>query len=106
MAGIGRNLVARAGPGEGPLSTQRRHAAYNPARTALGQLAVPWARGTHAGEALLGVPQTTSRKRYSEGPAVGDAVADGKHLDLLDPHRGAEFDNVAPMRLHQRSGYR
>ena len=43
---------------------------------------------------------------YSVGLAIGDAIANGEHLDLLDPRRRAEFDDVALMRFHQRSGDR
>src|SRR6266851_10174428 len=41
--------------------------------------------------------------RHSADLAVGGAVADGEHLDLLDPGRRAKFDDVAHIRFHQRS---
>jgi hypothetical protein len=42
----------------------------------------------------------------SAGLAIGDAIANGEHLDLLEPRRRTEFDDVAPMRFHQRFGDR
>ena len=41
---------------------------------------------------------------YSVGLAIGDAIANGEHLDLLDPRRRAEFDDVTLMRVHQGFG--
>ena len=42
----------------------------------------------------------------SVGLAIGDAIANREHLDLLDPRRGTEFDDIALMRFHQRSSDR
>ena len=38
---------------------------------------------------------------YSVNLAMGDAIANGEDLDLLDPRRRAEFDDVTLMRFHQ-----
>src|SRR5215468_994463 len=40
------------------------------------------------------------------GLAIGTAIADFEHLELLDPGGSAELDDVALTRLHQRSGDR
>jgi hypothetical protein len=40
------------------------------------------------------------------GRAAGAVVANFEHFDLLDPRRRANIDDVALVRLHQRSGDR
>ena len=40
------------------------------------------------------------------GRAEGAVVANFEHFDLLDPLRRANIDDVALVRLHQRSGDR
>ena len=58
-----------------------------------------------SGPESKGVPQATRLVTQSVS-LFGDAIANGEHLDLLNPRRRAEFDDVALMRFHQRSGDR
>ena len=46
------------------------------------------------------------KARPTAGLAIGDTVADGEHLDLIDPRRCTKIDDVTLMRLYQRSGDR
>ena len=61
-------------------------------------------QGKRAGQAA-GSP-LAEKARPTIALAIGDTVADGEHLDLIDPRRCTKVDDVALMRLHQRFGDR
>ena len=44
--------------------------------------------------------ELAKKARPTIGLAIGDTIADGEHLDLIDPRRCEKVDDVALMRLH------